>query len=86
MAVSDTDLSEIEKVLTAEDLAGPVFAELRMRLPKLSWTQCDASDVTEDPFRSFAAFDIHLIDTSDHCVTLTMDPSRASGVILAKKN
>ncbi|MDQ0505266.1 DUF6129 family protein [Xanthobacter agilis] len=86
MAVSDTDLSEIQKVLTAEDLAGPVFAELRQRLPKLSWTQCDASDVCEPPFLSFAAFDIHLIDTADHCVQITSDPARATGVILAKKN
>jgi len=86
MAVNDTDLSEIEKVLTAQDLAGPAFAELRRRLPQLSWTQCDASDVTEPPFRSFAAFDIHLIDTADHCVQITADPSRATGVILARKN
>ncbi|MFG1430173.1 hypothetical protein V5F44_06080 [Xanthobacter sp. V2C-8] len=86
MAMSNTDLSEIEKVLTAQDLAMPVFSELRARLPKLSWTQCDASDMTEAPFRSFAAFEIHLIDTSDHCVQITSDPARATGVILAKKN
>lgn len=86
MAVSDTDLSEIEKVLAAQELAAPVFAELRRRFPNLSWTQCDASDVAEPPFRSFAAFDIHLIDTADHCVQITADPSRATGVILARKN
>lgn len=86
MAVSDTDLAEIEKVLTAEDLAATAFAELRQRLPALSWTRCDATDVTDEPFLSFAAYDIHLIDTSDHCVVVTTDPSRATGVILAKKN
>jgi len=79
-------LSEIEKVLTAEELTASAFSELRQRLPKLSWTRCDATDVTEEPFRSFPVYDIHLIDTADHCVVLTTDPSRATGVILAKKN
>lgn len=86
MAVSDTDLSEIEKVLTAEDLATPAFAELRRRFPQLSWTQCDASDVTEDPFRTYPRFDLHLLDTADHCAQITTDPARATGIILAKRS
>lgn len=86
MAVSDTDLSEIENVLTAPDPAAPAMAELRRRLPKLSWTLCDASDVGEAPFRSYAQFDIHLLDTADHCAQITTDPARATGIILAKRS
>lgn len=86
MGLSDNDLSEIEKLLTAEDASVPVFAELRRRFPALSWTQCDASDVTEDPFRTFSRFDIHLLDTADHCAHITSDPERATGVILARRS
>ncbi|MFG1346305.1 hypothetical protein V5F59_15530 [Xanthobacter autotrophicus DSM 431] len=86
MALSENDLSEIEKLLTAEDLQGPVFGELRRRFPTLSWTQCDASDVTEDPFRTYSKFDIHLLDTADHCAHITSDPGRATGVILARRS
>ncbi|MFG1479741.1 DUF6129 family protein [Xanthobacter sp. V4C-4] len=86
MAVSDTDLSEIEKVLATEDLATPAFAVLRQRFPQLSWTKCDASDVTEPPFRTVAAYDIHLLDTADHCVQLTTDLARATGIVLAKRS
>ena len=86
MALSDSDLTEIEKVLTAEDASLPVYAELRKRFPALSWTQCDASDVTEAPFRSYSRFDLHLLDTADHCAHITMDPASATGVILARRS
>ena len=85
MALSDSDLAAIEKVLTAED-AGPVFAELRKRFPALSWTQCDASDVTEAPFRTYPGYDVHLLDTADHCAHITSDPGAATGVILARRS
>ncbi|MEP9356672.1 hypothetical protein ABLE93_24355 [Xanthobacter sp. KR7-65] len=86
MPLSDSDLTEIEQVLTAGDPSVPVFAELRKRFPALSWTQCDASDVTEAPFRSYSAFDLHLLDTADHCAHITLDPATATGVILARRS
>lgn len=86
MALSENDLSEIEKVLTAEDASVPAFAQLRSLFPALSWTQCDASDVTEEPFRSYSQFDIHLLDTADHCAHITTDPDQATGVILARRS
>ena len=86
MALSDSDLAAIEKVLTAEDATTPVFAELRRLFPALSWTQCDATDVTEEPFRVVSRYDIHLLDAADHCAHLTTDPARATGVILARRS
>lgn len=86
MALSDSDLTEIEQLLTAESASGPVFAELRRRFPALSWTQCDASDVTESPFRTYSTYDIHLLDTADHCAHITLDPASATGVILARRS
>ena len=47
--------------------------------------QCDASDVLEDPWRSYADIDLHLIDASSHCTVMTTDPQRASGVLLARR-
>ena len=86
MALSESDLSEIEKVLTAGDPAAPVFAQLKQLFPRLSWTQCDATDVTEEPFRTISRFDIHLLDAADHCAHITTDPERATGVILARRS
>jgi hypothetical protein len=86
MALGTEELMEIDRVLSAPDADARVVAEMRQRFPHLSWTRCDASDVTETPFRSYRRFDIHLVDRTDHCVQITADPARASGIVVAARN
>jgi hypothetical protein len=81
MAISNEDLTEIEKMLGVDE--PPVLADLRAKFSHLSWTRCDDTDVIESPFRSFTHCDVHLLDGADHCVTVTDDPARATGVIVA---
>ena len=76
----------IDEMLSAPEADAGVFAHLRSRFPHLSWTRCDASDVTEEPFRTYSRFDVHLVDRSDHCVQITADPARATGIVLADRN
>jgi len=85
MALNEEELTEIDMLLTALPGDGDVFARLRRRFPHLVLTRCDASDVTEAPFRTCAQVDVHLLDTTDHCARITADPARASGFILAKR-
>jgi len=86
MALSADELTVIDGMLSASDAGANLFAELRKRLPHLSWTRCDASDVTEMPFRTYSQFEIHLLDSADHCSQITTDPARATGIVLAKRN
>jgi hypothetical protein len=86
MALAETELNEIAQVLNGPDASGAAFGELRRRFPHLALTRCDASDVTEEPFRSYPAFDLHLLDASDHCAQVTDDPARATGLILARRS
>jgi hypothetical protein len=86
MALSADDLSEIDKVLSAPDVDPQVFGVLRQRFPHITWTRCDASDVTDTPFRTYTGFDIHLLDSAGHCAHVTADPAHATGIILAKRN
>ena len=79
-------MREIEGLLLAPDADARVFAQLRSRFPHLSWTRCDASDVTESPFRTYPRFEVHLVDRSDHCVQITTDPARATGIVLADRS
>jgi hypothetical protein len=85
MALSAEELTEIEEALSAPDADAHVFAELRRRFPHFAWTRCDASDVTETPFRTYSQFDIHLLDSADHCAHITEDPTRATGIIVARR-
>ena len=86
MALAADELLAIDEVLSAPGADARVFAQLRSRFPHLSWTRCDASDVTEEPFRTYSRFDVHLVDRSDHCVQITVDPARATGIVLADRN
>jgi hypothetical protein len=86
MALGPDEFKEIDGALSAPDADARVLAQLRSRFPHLSWTRCDASDVTEPPFRTYSRFEIHLIDRSDHCVQITADPARATGIVLADRN
>ncbi|MFO1107723.1 MAG: hypothetical protein U1E61_00920 [Bradyrhizobium sp.] len=85
MALAAADLAEIERVLAASDAASQAHAALRSQFPKIPCIRCEAADVTEAPFRSFPAFDLHLLDSVDHCAQITADPDRATGVILASR-
>jgi len=84
MALAATELAEIEQALASSD-AAQAYTELRRKFPHLAWVRCDASDVTETPYRSFGLFDLHLLDGADHCAAITDDPARATGIVLAKR-
>ena len=86
MALKADDLTVIEQLLARSDDGPPIIGELRRRFSHLSWVSCDASDVTEVPFRSFPRFDLHLLDGAEHCVRLTGDPASATGIVLAMRN
>ncbi|WP_028137097.1 hypothetical protein [Bradyrhizobium japonicum] len=85
MALAATELAEIEQALASSDAAPQAYLELRRKFPHLAWIRCDASDVTETPYRSCGAFDLHLLDSADHCAQITDDPARATGIVLASR-
>jgi hypothetical protein len=84
MAVKAEELQEIEAMLANADAS--VYGALRQKYPHLAWSRCDAEDVTEEPFRSFPAWDLHLFDVSNHCPVVVNDPAAASGFILAARS
>jgi hypothetical protein len=86
MAIQTEELREIEILLTGADADGSVLAALRLKFPHLKWSRCDASDVLEEPYRAFPAYDLHLMDASNHCPLVVADPAIASGLILAVRS
>lgn len=86
MALAVEELVEIERLLDASVRGDNPVPTLRLRFPQLSWTRCSASDMTETPYRTCARFEIHLLDRSDHCVQVTRDPARATGIVLADRS
>lgn len=85
MSISEADLAAIEALLAPAGAAPGAAAALRQRLPHLSLTRCDASDMTDAPFRVFPDYELHLVSAADHCVQVTADPASATGLILARR-
>ena len=85
MTINAADLEKIDQALSAAEADRGILVELRRRFPHLSWTACDASDLFVPPFRSYRRFDLHLLDSADHCPQITLDPSQATGIVLAAR-
>lgn len=86
MAVSTEELAEIGRTLSAPDAETAGLAALRQSFPNLFWARCDASDVTDAPYQTHGPFDVHLLDGSNHCIETTLDPGRATGIVLARRS
>jgi hypothetical protein len=85
MGVTDADLGLIDEALASPSASAESAGRLRGKLPHLSLTRCDASDMMEEPFRLYPSYELHLIDAGDACVKFTADPARATGIVLARR-
>ncbi|WP_349509880.1 hypothetical protein [Bradyrhizobium sp. Gha] len=74
MALSTEELIEIERLLSAGGTEVGQLSELRRRFPQLAFVRCDASDLSDMPFRQGPRFDLHLLDGSNYCAQ--GDPTR----------
>jgi hypothetical protein len=90
MSLGTDELNAIDELLGVELVSqsggdAHAFASFRRRFPRLSVTQCDASDVDlETPFRVYPRTSLLLVDASDQCARFTSDPARATGIVVAR--
>ncbi len=76
-------LGEIEALLAAPAADPSILADFRQKFPGVSITRCDASDVdAEHPYKEFPRFTLYLVSAINHCVSITRDPSIATGIIV----
>ena len=86
MAITDSELKQIETLFAAGAADAELAAEFRRRFPGLSLTRCAASDMnSEQPYRRTPGFDLYLVDRADHCWRLTAESARATGIVLAQR-
>ena len=86
MGLSAEQLAEIEALLEAPDANAKALGAIRERFPKLSITQCSASEVdAESPFRTYERFDLYLVDGSNHCWRLTENLDVATGLVVVAR-
>ncbi len=84
MGVTEKDIAAVFAIgKEGHESGAAILRALRDRLPGLRVSQCPASDVNDEPYRSGEIFDLHLLDTRDHCWKMTSDIEVATGVLLA---
>lgn len=86
MSIAPSTLNEIAQTLTQFDLLShnPV-AILKGCFPGLTILRCALADMSEPPYRALEHFNLYLLDGREHCVELTHDPERATGVLIATR-
>jgi len=85
MCISTETLSEIETALVEfNKLSNNPLPMLKDCFPDLSFVRLSARDMDEPPFRALENFNLYLLDTREHCVQITNDPSVASGIVVAQ--
>lgn len=60
-----------------------LLPEIRRQYPGLRFSQCDAVDMTDEPFCKGKGFDLYLVDGSHTCLYLTHDLAQATGLVVA---
>ena len=60
-------------------------ADLRQAFPGIRFTLCSEDDINAGkPVMAAEGFDIYLVGSGEHCLTLTNDYSLATGVVIAE--
>ncbi len=78
-------LDAIARAVTKLGFSDSGIAALRSTFDDVRLTCCLEDDMgAAEPFREYADFNLYLVDASEHCMTLTDDPHRACGVVVAE--
>lgn len=86
MPLNTDELKEIEAILASGSAEIEAIQAVKSRFPDLKVTRCDASDVIEEPFSCAGDFEIHLLDSRDHCAQIVADVGQATGLVLARRS
>ncbi|CAG0950567.1 hypothetical protein MTYP_00167 [Methylophilaceae bacterium] len=85
MCITLEKLNEIEEALAEfRTMTNNPIPLLKDCFPDLSFIRLSASDIDEPPFRELDSYNLYLLDTREHCVQITRDPSVATGIVVAQ--
>jgi hypothetical protein len=83
--ITQEQLNQISELVKSGPVSEQALERLRSSFPGIHFTYCMDDDVVgagpvfEDP-----AFNLYLVDSSSHCLTLTRDLELATGLVLAE--
>lgn len=83
--ISREQLGEVRSWIAERVTSVTLQSDLRRRFPEMHFTFCSDDDVMVDqPISSCEGFNLYLVDTSNHCFSLTGDMQVATGLVVAE--
>ncbi len=78
-------VDQIAKFVAQQQVNEATLIQLRQTYPSIHFTYCSDDDIhSARPVVEHAEFNIYLVNTSEHCFTLTPDFAKATGIVLAE--
>ena len=83
--IAQEQLQSMISFVEQKGLDEATLSELRQQYSGVHFTWCWDDDINyEHPEAERSNFNVFLVDSSDHCSTLTKDSDSASGVVFAE--
>jgi len=83
--IDEAMLKDVAKIANSKPVDDTLKEELKQAFPGIRFTLCSEDDIhAGKPVLEAEGFDIYLVGSSDHCLTLTNDFALATGVVIAE--
>lgn len=85
MIIDEELVAEVAKMANGTPVDEILKEELKQTFPGIRFTLCSEDDIhAGKAVLESEGFDIYLVGSSDHCLTLTNDFALATGVVIAE--
>lgn len=81
--IDDTLIETVVQCLQGVEPDEETVAALRREFPGIHLTWCMDDDVMAEPVFEGQTFNLYLVDSREHCVSLTQDMGVATGLVVA---
>jgi hypothetical protein len=83
--ITQEQLNTVSELVKAQPVSEQIVGSLRSHFPDLHFTYCMDDDVVgAKPVFEDASFNLYLVNSSSHCLSLTQDMDSASGLVIAE--
>ena len=85
MIIDEAFIVNIAEQVNGHHIDETLKATLKQQFPGIRFTLCSEDDIhVGKPVLESQGFDIYLVGSSEHCLTLTNDFALATGVVIAE--
>jgi hypothetical protein len=83
--ITQEQLNTVSELVKSRPISEQIVESLRSSFPEIHFTYCMDDDVVgATPVFKDPAFNLYLVNSSSHCLSLTQDMESASGLVVAE--